>query len=154
MTPQIAIASPLAGVVRPLSEVPDPVFAQELVGPGLAVDPPRELVQVYAPVAGTIVKLHPHAFVIAGTGVAVLVHCGIDTVQLHGEGFTLHATERDLVDAGALIVSFDAGLVESSGRSPMVPVVALEADPRLLIPSVESGHRVLSGDPLFRLRSS
>ena len=80
MTP---ISSPMAGDVHPLADVPDPVFAQGLVGPGVAIVPISEAeVTVVAPIAGRIVKLHPHAFVIQAEGFGVLVHLGIDTVQL------------------------------------------------------------------------
>ena len=80
------VLSPATGTIRPLAEAPDPVFAAEMVGPGLAVDPAREPQTAVAPISGTIAKLHPHAFAIAGDGIAVLVHLGIDTVQLGGEG--------------------------------------------------------------------
>ncbi|MES6461709.1 PTS glucose transporter subunit IIA, partial [Cutibacterium acnes] len=84
MTP---ISSPMAGDVHPLADVPDPVFAQGLVGPGVAIVPIGEAeVTVVAPIAGRIVKLHPHAFVIQAEGFGVLVHLGIDTVQLDGRG--------------------------------------------------------------------
>ena len=88
-----AILSPCSGRVIALDEVPDPVFAGRIVGPGVAIDPDRSAATVVAPISGRLVKLHPHAFVIAGADVAVLVHLGIDTVQLGGAGFTLHATE-------------------------------------------------------------
>ncbi|MDD9206575.1 PTS glucose transporter subunit IIA, partial [Georgenia sp. 10Sc9-8] len=95
----LEVLAPVAGTVLPLADVPDPVFAEALVGPGIAVDPAREgEVSVVAPVAGTVVKLHPHAFVIlASGGRGVLVHMGLDTVELRGEGFTLHAAEKDTV---------------------------------------------------------
>lgn len=126
----VEVLSPLPGRVVPMADVPDPVFAQAMVGPGAAVDPPRGQVTAVAPVAGRLVKLHPHAFVVqAPTGQGVLVHCGIDTVQLEGRGFSLHAAEGDEVAAGQAVVSFDASAVEAEGRSPVSPVVALDASP-------------------------
>nr|WP_281386533.1 PTS glucose transporter subunit IIA [Jiangella mangrovi] len=121
--------SPVPGRVIELAEVPDPVFAQALVGPGLAVDPVRTgRVTAVAPVAGTLVKLHPHAFVIqTADGAGVLTHLGIDTVQLAGDGFELLVAEGDAVAAGASVVTWDPAAVESGGRSPVVPVIALEA---------------------------
>ena len=76
--PQVLV--PVPGRMLPLPEVPDPVFAGAMVGPGVAVDPPRGPVQAVAPVDGRIAKLHPHAFVVVtASGRGVLVHLGIDT---------------------------------------------------------------------------
>ena len=122
------VLAPVPGRLVPLAEVPDPVFAGALVGPGAAIDPTRGVLQAVAPVAGTLLKLHPHAYVIqTDEGAGVLVHLGIDTVQLKGEGFTLHATEGQHVEAGDPVVSWDAAAVEAGGRSPVCPVVALDA---------------------------
>lgn len=127
----LEVLAPLPGRVVTMADVPDPVFAQELVGPGAAVDPPRGPVTAVSPVAGRLVKLHPHAFVVqAVSGQGVLVHCGIDTVQLEGRGFSVHVAEGDDVDAGQAVVSFDASEVEAGGRSPVCPVVALDAAPQ------------------------
>ena len=72
----------------PLSETPDPVFAGEMVGPGVAIDPDPGETTVVSPIAGKVVKVHPHAFVVLGAdGVGVLVHLGINTVRLEGKGF-------------------------------------------------------------------
>ena len=119
MTPPLTVLAPVAGTVVAMADVPDPVFAGEIVGPGLAIDPTRDgTVVVVAPVAGTVAKLHPHAFVIqSDTGRGALVHLGLDTVQLGGEGFTLHAREGDSVDAGDDIISWNPGDVEAGGRS-------------------------------------
>lgn len=88
----VSVLAPLPGTVLDLQEVPDPVFAQAMVGPGLAIEPPRDAqrITVTAPITGTVVKAMPHAFVIMHeSGNAVLVHVGIDTVHLKGEGFTV-----------------------------------------------------------------
>jgi sugar PTS system EIIA component len=107
--------------------VPDPVFSQGMVGYGAAIDPPREHIDAAAPVSGTIVRLMPHAFVImTAEGVGVLVHLGIDTVRLEGEGFTTHVSQGDEVTAGQAIVSYDVPAVESKGLSPIVPVVVMD----------------------------
>ena len=84
------VLAPVAGLVRPLSEVPDPVFAAEMVGAGVAIEPDGGLADAVSPVAGTVLKLHPHAFVVlTPEGTGVLVHLGIDTVRLEGAGFEL-----------------------------------------------------------------
>lgn len=132
----LAVRAPLAGTVVSVENVPDPVFSALLVGPGLAIDPRRAdgtEVTVAAPVAGTVVKMHPHAFVIEATGGRkVLVHLGLDTVLLDGEGFTLHTQEGAVVSAGDPMVTWSPTQVEAGGKSPIVPVIALEADPRAL----------------------
>ena len=81
------VLAPCPGRVFPITEVSDPVFAAEMVGPGIAIDPAPGRNTVVAPVAGTILKLHPHAFaMITPDGVGVLVHLGINTVQLEASG--------------------------------------------------------------------
>ncbi|MEV4254989.1 PTS glucose transporter subunit IIA [Spirillospora sp. NPDC049652] len=134
------VLSPVSGRVVGLAGVPDPVFAQAMVGPGTAVDPAREPGQAIAPVTGKIVKMHPHAYVVVDDeGHGVLVHLGIDTVQLKGEGFELLAAEGDRVTAGQPLVAWDPGAVEAGGRSPICAVVALDAPVEALSDVVESG---------------
>jgi len=147
----LTVLAPMSGIVRAMSEVPDPVFAGEIVGPGLAIDPSRDaVVTAIAPVAGKIVKLHPHAYVIVDEDTrGALVHLGLDTVQLGGVGFTLHVAEGDTVAAGDAVVSWTPADVEAGGRSPMCPVVALEARPETVTALVTPGSTVRAGDPLF-----
>ncbi|MFD4353772.1 PTS glucose transporter subunit IIA [Nocardia sp. NPDC058518] len=125
----IPVIAPLPGKVMALSEVPDQVFAEQIVGSGVALDPDRTrgTLMVTAPIAGKILKLHPHAFVILGHGVGVLVHLGIDTVKLKGEGFELLATEGDTVEAGAPIVTFDPTEIAATGYSVICPVVVMDS---------------------------
>lgn len=152
MADELQVLAPLPGRVLPLSEVPDPVFAGAMVGPGAAVDPPRGPLQAVAPVDGRIVKLHPHAFVVVtASGRGVLVHLGIDTVQLEGEGFRLLAAEGDEVTAGTPLVEWDAAAVEAGGRSPVSPVIALDAPPEAIGDTV-TGGQVEAGAELFRWR--
>ncbi|MFJ6172102.1 PTS glucose transporter subunit IIA [Curtobacterium sp. NPDC092190] len=133
-----AVRTPFAGPVVALADVPDPVFAGQLVGAGVAVDPTGVAgpVTAVAPVDGTIVKLHPHAFALQGSaGTDVLVHVGIDTVKLRGEGFELLAAEGDTVHAGDPVVRFTPSVIEAAGYSPVCPVVVLGSAPD----SVEQG---------------
>jgi sugar PTS system EIIA component len=152
MADELRVLAPLPGRVLPLSEVPDPVFAGAMVGPGAAVDPPRGPVQAVAPVDGRIAKLHPHAFVVVtSSGRGVLVHLGIDTVQLQGEGFRLLAAEGDEVTAGTPLVEWDTAAVETGGRSPVSPVIALDAPPEA-IGDTAAGGQVEAGAELFTWR--
>jgi len=149
-TPLVVLA-PLAGIVRAMAEVPDPVFAGEIVGPGLAIDPSRDgVVEAIAPVSGKVMKLHPHAYVIlADDSRGALVHLGLDTVQLEGAGFTLHVAEGDMVAAGDVVVSWEPAVVEAGGRSPICPIVALQGKPEAVKGLVAPGMPVRAGEPLF-----
>jgi len=151
MPEPITVLAPVAGIVRAMTEVPDPVFAGEIVGPGLAIDPARDgAVDAIAPVAGKVVKLHPHAYVIlADESRGALVHLGLDTVQLEGAGFTQHVAEGDIVAAGDVIVTWDPAVVEAGGRSPICPVVALQGNAEAVTALVAPGTTVRAGEPLF-----
>jgi glucose-specific phosphotransferase system IIA component len=147
----LTVLAPVAGIVRAMTEVPDPVFAGEIVGPGLAIDPSRDgSVTAIAPVAGKIIMLHAHAYVIEAEGArGVLVHLGLDTVQLAGSGFRLHVAEAETVAAGDIVVTWNPGEVEAGGRSPICPVVALQGLPGTVTGLVVPGAVVRAGDPLF-----
>ena len=148
----LPVGSPVPGRVVPLTEVPDPVFAQAMVGPGLAVVPDDAPCDAVAPVAGTIATLHPHAFVVAtDDGRAVLVHLGIDTVKLKGEGFTLHVAKGDTVTAGQPIVGWSPAAVTAAGYAAVCPVVALDAGPDVIGDPHPDGP-VGIGDQLFDWR--
>jgi PTS system glucose-specific IIA component len=148
----LQVTAPLPGRAIPLASVPDAVFAQAMVGPGMAIDPHPSPADAAAPVDGVLLKLHPHAFVVVGDGNrGVLVHLGIDTVQLEGRGFTLLAREGDAVRAGQPLVHWDPGEVGRTGRSPICPVVALDAAPDDLADLVDSGEVALA-TPVFTWR--
>ncbi|WP_367039731.1 PTS glucose transporter subunit IIA [Streptomyces sp. Je 1-332] len=144
-----SVTSPLAGRAIGLSAVPDPVFSGAMVGPGTAIDPAREPSEAVAPVDGIVVSLHPHAFVVVDDqGHGVLTHLGIDTVQLNGEGFELLVNKGDTVQRGQSIVRWDPAGVEAAGKSPICPIVALEATAESLSGLMEDGD-VKAGDVLF-----
>ena len=146
------VLAPCAGRVVALADVPDPVFAEEMVGPGLAIEPDPGRATVVAPLSGTVVKVMPHAFVVLGRGIGVLVHLGINTVRLGGTGFEVLATQGAEVAAGDPIVRWDpASLPEEVGGhrlSAVVPVVVMDA-PRGSVRSDLVGTLVAAGDLLF-----
>lgn len=145
--------APVAGRAVRLEDVPDPVFSQGMVGYGAAVDPPRGVVEAVAPVSGKLLKLMPHAYIVMTPDkVGVLVHLGLDTVALKGEGFTAHATQGDDVTAGQLIITYDVSAVEAKGLNPIVPVVVMdERESENVVPaeSVAAGADIASGAELF-----
>ena len=147
----VTIAAPITGTVIPLTEVPDPVFAKALVGPGAAIDPGEAAtLTVTAPVAGKVTSLKPHAFVISHRpDQGVLVHLGIDTVHLKGAGFTLRAEAGQQVDAGEEIVVWDLAAAREAEKSVVVPVVVLEADVEDL--TLAEAGPIDAGDSLIRI---
>jgi sugar PTS system EIIA component len=143
----LSVLSPVAGVVVGLSEVPDPVFAEAMVGPGIAVLPSDGV--AVAPVDGTVATVHPHAFVVATeSGRAVLVHLGIDTVKLKGSGFELHVAKGDAVTAGQPMITWSPAAVEAAGYSPVCPVIALDASTEVLS-EVHAPGSIAVGEQLF-----
>ncbi|MCA1224138.1 PTS sugar transporter subunit IIA [Streptomyces sp. 8L] len=146
------VSAPLPGRAIGLTAVPDPVFAGAMVGPGTAIDPMRESTEAVSPVDGIVVSLHPHAFVVVDAeGHGVLTHLGIDTVQLNGAGFELLVNKGDTVVRGQGVVRWDPAGVEKAGKSPICPVVALEATADSLSELRESGD-VATGETLFDWR--
>jgi PTS system glucose-specific IIA component len=148
----VQVLAPCPGRVVAMSDVPDPVFAQEMVGPGVASEPAPGRTTVVSPIAGKVVKVLPHAFVVLGDGVGVLVHLGINTVRLEGEGFEVLATQGSEVAAGDPMITWDPSALPStaSGQdvSPIVPVVLMDA-PKGSVASDAVGGSVAAGDVLF-----
>ncbi|WP_336669901.1 PTS sugar transporter subunit IIA [Tsukamurella sp. USMM236] len=146
------VLAPVAGRLVPLSAVPDQVFAGEMVGSGVAIEPsvPADGAEavVVSPVAGTVLKLHPHAaIVLADGGIGVLVHVGIDTVNLNGEGFTLLAAEKAKVAAGDPLISFSPSGIRDRGLSAICPVVVMDSQPGSIANLEE--RDVAAGDWIF-----
>jgi len=143
------VLAPCPGRVFPITEVSDPVFAGEMVGPGIAIDPSPVRTTVVAPVAGTILKLHPHAFAMAtADGLGILVHLGINTVRLDGAGFELVATEGSTVSAGDPMVTWDPSGISGDDITTTVMVVVLDR-PAGTVDSPVLGKDVTAGEPLF-----
>jgi sugar PTS system EIIA component len=143
------VLAPCSGRLVPMADVPDPVFAAEMVGPGVGIDPDPGEATVVSPIAGTVVKLHPHAFVVLGAdGVGVLVHLGINTVRLEGRGFEVLAEEGSVVEQGAPMVRWNPSTITGPDMSPIVLVVALDR-PAGSVPAPEEGSAAVAGDPLF-----
>jgi PTS system glucose-specific IIC component len=120
----VSVYNPIEGEVVKLEEVPDETFAGKLLGDGFAVKPSGN--KVYAPVSGEVSVLFPtnHAAVIlTEEGLEVLIHIGIDTVKLNGEGFKAHVAQGDKVKKGDLLVSFDKELIEKKAASSISPVI-------------------------------
>ena len=120
----VAIPSPVEGKAFPLNEVQDQVFASEALGKGIAVLPSKG--EVVAPADGTVSVLYPtlHAMGLKlDNGTELLIHIGMDTVALNGEGFTKHVNEGDKIKKGTPIVSFDIDKIKAAGYDTTVSVI-------------------------------
>ena len=118
------ILAPLNGEVKPLDQSSDAAFASGALGKGVVIVPSEG--KVYAPVTGTVTVLFPslHAIgITSDAGVELLIHIGINTVQLNGEGFTAHIKQGDHVTVGQLLVEFDMEKIKEAGYSLETPVL-------------------------------
>ncbi|MFW7361429.1 beta-glucoside-specific PTS transporter subunit IIABC [Vagococcus fluvialis] len=118
------IVSPVKGNVLPLNQAKDPVFAEGVVGRGAVVEPTEGV--VYAPFNGTVMTVFPtkHAIgLISDNGMELLIHIGVDTVQLEGEHFEIFITEGQKIKTGDKLASFDVKGIEEAGYSSQVLVI-------------------------------
>src|SRR6188768_2118952 len=129
----LVLAAPLSGVVWPLERIPDPVFAQKLVGDGLSIDPTDATLR--APCAGEVMHLHAagHAVTLRTRGVEVMMHIGIDTVNLKGVGFTPRIKIGDKVEAGTPLIDFDLDQVATKARSLLTQIVITNGEAATVI---------------------
>ena len=128
-TGTIEIVAPLSGEIVNIEDVPDVVFAEKIVGDGIAIKPTGN--KMVAPVDGTIGKIFEtnHAFSIeSDSGIELFVHFGIDTVELKGEGFKRIAEEGQRVKVGDPVIEFDLPLLEEKAKSTLTPVVISNMD--------------------------
>jgi phosphoenolpyruvate-protein phosphotransferase len=129
MSHQLSIKAPLSGVLVPLDTVPDPVFSQKMVGDGIAIDPTSEV--LLAPCSGTVVQMHPagHAVTVRSEeGLEILVHIGIDTVKLKGEGFEPLVEVGQSVEQGDNLIKFSADTLAQKAKSLLSMVIFTNED--------------------------
>jgi phosphoenolpyruvate-protein phosphotransferase len=125
----VTLLAPVRGVLVPIERVPDPVFAQKMVGDGISVDPLEGSLR--APVDGEVIQVHPsaHALTVrSAEGLEILLHIGLDTVRLRGEGFTPHVGVGDQVRAGDLLISFDLDRLAIHAKSLLTQVVVTNTE--------------------------
>ena len=116
--------SPMEGTIVPLSDVPDETFASEVLGKGFAIQPSGK--EVYAPFSGTVVQVMDtkHAIGIQSeSGMEVLIHVGIDTVDMNGKGFSLNCAEGDKVECGQCLITFDPEEIRKAGHPDVTMVI-------------------------------
>jgi PTS system glucose-specific IIA component len=147
----IEIIAPLSGEIINIEDVPDVVFAEKIVGDGIAIKPNGD--KIVAPVNGTIGKIFEtnHAFSIeSDEGVELFVHFGIDTVELKGEGFTRIAEEGQVVKAGDTVIEFDLAYLQENAKSTLTPVVISNMDEIKELNKL-SGSVIVGETPVLRV---
>ena len=148
---RIEIASPVKGTEIPLSEVKDEVFSKNIVGKGAAVIPSEG--KVYSPVDGTVASVFDtkHAIgLVSEEGVEVLIHVGLDTVELGGQHFTAHVAQDDKVTKGQLLLEFDVDAIKAAGYDTVTPVVISNTDSYLDVLAADAGE-INAGDMLITI---
>ncbi len=126
---EVIISAPVSGMASPVTECEDEVFASEALGKGVVIEP--EEGKVSAPCDGEITSFFEtkHALgITSDQGAEVLIHVGMDTVTLNGEGFTAHAAVGDKVKKGQLLLEFDMELIREKGLSLVTPVIITNSD--------------------------
>ena len=145
------ILSPLAGKAVALENVPDPTFAEGILGLGAAVEPSEG--KITAPADGTVGTLFDTHHAIGlnlDNGAELLIHIGINTVELNGEGFTAHVSEGDRVQKGQTLITFDKELIASNGYKTVTPVIVTNPDEYSAVKRVADGN-VTEKDVLIEL---
>ena len=138
------VVAPISGNILPLSEVPDEVFAQKMVGDGIAIEPTASGVML-APASGRVEKIFDtnHAFsIVTPAGIEIFVHFGMDTVQLEGKGFERIAEEGAVVKLGDPLIKYDYDFLKENAKSIITPVIISNPDEFGALNGVESGSAV------------
>ena len=151
----VTITSPLAGEVKELSQATDPVFAQGLMGRGVVIVPSQG--ELVSPVNGTVTVFFPtkHAIgILSDEGVEILMHIGMDTVNLEGKGFEGYVSQGDKVKVGDKLISFDIDMIKKAGYVTETPVIITNSDSyqveelEQLPRAVERGSQLMNAKPL------
>ncbi|AOO56931.1 PTS N-acetylglucosamine transporter subunit IIABC [Raoultella ornithinolytica] len=148
-----ALVSPITGDIVALEQVPDEAFASKAVGDGVAVKPTDKT--VVAPAAGTVVKIFNtnHAFCLeTENGAEIVVHMGIDTVALNGQGFKRLVEEGAEVQAGQPILEMDLDYLNANARSMISPVVCSNSDDYSALVILATGKVVAGQTPLYEIK--
>ncbi|MDJ1121913.1 PTS glucose transporter subunit IIA [Olsenella sp. YH-ols2217] len=152
-TPQpMTVLCPVAGEAVALADAPDPVFAEGMLGQGIVIRPSGGV--VYAPVDGELTAMmgSGHAAGLKSPdGVEVLIHVGVDTVEMKGEGFTMWAKQGDQVKAGQPIISFDSAKIKAAGHPDEVMVLISNTAEYDAVEPVAPGP-VSVGQPVITVR--
>jgi sugar PTS system EIIA component len=138
------------GKVVAIENVPDPTFSEKMMGDGIAIDPIDG--KVTAPMDAEVIQVFPtkHAIGLKGkSGIELLIHIGLETVSMNGEGFEVHVKAGDKVKTGQSLVTFDLDLIKEKAASTMIPLVITNMD---VVESLEKsavGNDAVAGETLL-----
>lgn len=147
MSDALSVLSPIDGTTVPLEQTPDPVFSELMLGDGLAIDPSSDA--VLAPFDATVLNVNKnnHAVVLSYKGIELLVHVGLETVALKGEGFKSFVKAKDQVKAGQKLLEFNLPLLRQKAASPLVLVVV--TSPEGTPAAGKASGQIKTGQTLF-----
>lgn len=125
---ELNVYAPVAGKLIPLAEVADEAFSQKMLGDGFAVEPTEN--ELVAPCDGTVTMVADtrHSLVLETEGVQLLMHIGIDTVEMAGEGFATHVAPQQKVRRGDSLITFDRALIAAKGKPATVVLTVVNAE--------------------------
>jgi PTS system beta-glucosides-specific IIC component len=145
------IAAPIQGKILPLSEITDEAFSSEAMGKGIAIEPSEG--KVYAPADGEVTTFFPTGHAIgltASNGAEILIHVGMDTVEMKGDGFTPKVNQGDMVKCGDLLLEFDIEKIKAAGHPTATPIVITNSDDFADVLPIGEGEAQV-GDKLIQL---
>lgn len=145
------ILAPVEGMAVPLSEVSDPTFSQEILGKGVAIVPARG--RVVAPAAGVLTVMFDTKHAVSITtdqGAEVIIHVGLDTVNLKGEHYTSYKNQGDRVKAGELLLEFNMAAIKEAGYDVITPVIVCNS-PNYPDMECHTGRHVKELEPIIEL---
>lgn len=157
----VPVYAPVSGRIIPLEHVSDPVFSQKMLGDGIAIEPSSA--QIVAPFEGTVVTTFPtgHAIGLRSlTGLECLIHVGIDTVSLNGQGFRLLVKQDQTVKQGTPLIDLDLTILQASGKNLATPLVIINSadwqiEQRWEEPTIAAGKQLLfTAKHINRMNSS
>lgn len=142
--------APLQGKVIPVTEVPDPTFSEKMLGDGVAILPTEET--VVSPINGKVVQLFPtkHAIGIHSKGgLDILIHVGLETVTMNGDGFTSYVETGDHVRIGDPLIRFSLKRVKEKAKSTVTPIVITNSSQLNSLKHFWSDHAIAGKDPIL-----
>jgi phosphoenolpyruvate-protein phosphotransferase len=149
---RLSLAAPIAGWLTSVRDVPDPVFADEMMGTGIAIDPTEG--KLIAPCDAEVLLVAPtkHSVTLrTGQGAEILIHIGLETVALEGRGFDAHVRDGDRVAAGDPLISFDLDAVGLEAKSLVTPILLTSAEFRFVPGRVD--RLVQAGEPIASIEA-
>ncbi|HDV7283524.1 TPA: PTS glucose transporter subunit IIA [Mannheimia haemolytica] len=145
------VVSPLEGKLHKLNSIADPMFASEALGKGVAIEPTKG--ELLSPVNGTISSVFPtkHAYnIVSDDGLEILIHIGMDTVQLNGKHFESFVKDGEHIQAGQLLGTFDLDAIKAAGYSIITPVIIANTDDYLDVIASQEAH-IYQSEPLLKV---